>query len=163
MDCVLFPAGQWEIKEDHRRSECGAWFKWPAKLQQLLVKVNELTVNLCSKELYSKAELFTSGRAKHEESFKYWVSGMFLDRHFLKTFIVFHLVGHIESDRKSNVMDEKLGLNRQIHMFLNLHTFGQLLWSVSHLFTLCLSVCLVQLHMFDIGCYPCQNEAACII
>lgn len=37
---------------------------------------------------------------------------MFLDRHFLKTFIVFHLVGHIESDRKSNVMDEKLGLNR---------------------------------------------------
>lgn len=65
---------------------------------------------------------------------------MFLDRHFLKTFIVFHLVGHIESDRKSNVMDEKLGLNRQIHMFLNLHTFGQLLWSVSHLFTLCLSV-----------------------
>lgn len=112
MDCVLFPAGQWEIKEDHRRSECGARFKWPAKLQQLLVKVNELTVNLCSKELYSKAELFTSGRAKHEESFKYWVSGMFLDRHCLKTFIVFHLVGHIESDRKSNVMDEKLGLNR---------------------------------------------------
>lgn len=155
MDCVLFPAGQWEIKEDHRWSECGARFKWPAKLQQLLVKVNELTVNLCSKELYSKAELFTSGRAKHEESFKYWVSGMFLDRHFLKTFIVFHLVGHIESDRKSNVMDEKLGLNRQIHIPLANYC-GQFLIYLH-------SVCLVQLHMFNIGCYPCQNEAACII
>lgn len=28
------------------------------------------------------------------------------------SFIVFHLVGHIESDRKSNAMDGKLGLNR---------------------------------------------------